>query len=226
MPELNRLTQPDWKNLPLGQGKSGTGIDPMTAITLLVTLGPSLLKMLGGGSDEPTARDLRMQNEKQFRTEGERRAGIVRKIGQPESAGQNILSQMAMAGKPRTTTTTTLETLPEEGLDIGSLLMMLMMMGGKKNPAALADTAAKAEPGAGAGANASQGEDLWSGSYSIPGFTPPGSGRYVPLPGAGGVPGVGGPEGPSYPGAPTAGGGQGIDLSKLGDLLSLMLGLR
>jgi hypothetical protein len=110
----------------------------MTAIMLLVTLGPQLLKMLGGGGEEPSPRDLREQGQNQFRTEGERRAGIVRRTGQPESAGQNILAQMAMAGKPRTTTTETLETLPEEGLDIGSLLMMLMMMGGKKDTADLA----------------------------------------------------------------------------------------
>jgi len=227
MPDLTRLTQPDWKNLPLGQGKSGAGVDPMTAIMLLVTLGPQILKMLGGGGEEPSPRDLRTQGQNPFRTEGERAAGIVRRTGQPESAGQNILAQMAMAGKPRTTTTETLETLPEEGLDIGSLLMMLLMMGGNKTPG-LANSAASATAGADSRATgeASMAEDLWPGSYSIPGFTPPGRGRYIPQPGPGGVPGVGGPEGPSYPGAPTAGGGAGIDLTKLGDLLSLMLGLR
>lgn len=217
MPDLNRLTQPDWSKLPLGQGKSGLGIDPMTAIMLLVTLGPSLLKGLGGGSEEPSPRDLRTQNQNNFRTEGERAAGIVRRTGQPESAGQNILAQMAMAGKPRTTTSTTLETLPEEGLDIGSLITMLLMMGGNKDKASLAN----APPLGGDLAQAPTGlqeEDLWPGSYSIPGFTPPGRSRNIPIPGFGEVPGVGGPEGPSY--------GSATSMSGLANLLSLMLGLR
>ena len=168
----------------------------MTAIMLLVTLGPQILKMLGGGGEEPSPRDLRTQNQNPFRTEGERAAGIVRRTGQPESAGQNILAQMAMAGKPRTTTTETLETLPEEGLDIGSLLMMLLMMGGKKAGGGLGLTAP---------------------------FTTEGA-RDISIPGIGDVPGVGGSEGPSYGGSPMAGGGAGIGLTKLGNLLSMMLG--
>jgi hypothetical protein len=182
MPDLTRLTQPDWKNLPLGQSKSGAGVDPMTALMLLVTMGPSLLKMLGGGGEEPSPRDLRTQDQNQFRSEGERAAGIVRRTGQPESAGQNILAQMAMAGKPRTTTTTEKLTEPEEGLDIGSLLTLLLMMGQKKEPTGLAN----AQP---------LGGDL----------------NYAPT-GLQGSPGAG---------------VQGVtDTSKLGDLLSLMFGLR
>ncbi len=175
MPDLTRLTQPNWGNLPLGQGKAGAGIDPMTAIMLLVTMGPQLLKMIGGGSSEPSPRDLR--------TEGDRAAGIVRRSGQPESAGQNILSQMAMARKPRTTTTHEEVTEPEEGLDIGSLMMMLMMMGGKKNTMGLGLTSPFTSEGA----------------------------RDIPIPGPGEVPGLGGSEGP--------------DMSSLGNILSLILGL-
>lgn len=198
MPDLTRLTQPDWKNLPLGQGKSGLGIDPMTAIMLLVTLGPSLLKGLGGGSEEPSPRDLRMQNQNQFRSEGERAAGIVRRTGQPESAGQNILAQMAMAGKPRTTTTETLETLPEEGLDIGSLLMMLMMMmmGGKKTGEANLAEALPLGGDLNYAPTSLQGE-LGLGGSAVGGTSP------------------GGSAGAAMP-----------DMTKLGDLLSLMLGLR
>lgn len=214
MPDLNRSTQPDWSNLPLGQGKSGTGVNPITAMILLTALGPMLLKGgLGGGAEEPSPRDLRLQGQNRFRDPSQ--IGLPpRRIGAPESAAQNILSQMAMAGKPRTTTSTSIETTPEEGLDIGSLLTILMLMGGKKDKSALPDylplgaELTQAPTGL-------QTEDLWPDEWRIA-PTPPGRGRNIPIPGAGEVPGVW-DEGRAYPTG---------SLSSLGNLISLMLGLR
>lgn len=77
----------------------------------VMLLAPGLLQGLTGGGQQPTPVTTPAQPERQF-----------------EGLAENIMSQMARAGKPRRTVTRTTATVPEEPLDWSNLMMLLMMI--------------------------------------------------------------------------------------------------
>jgi hypothetical protein len=107
---------------------------------------------------------------------------------QLDSISKSIMNQMARAGQPKVTTTETETEIPDEGIDWGSMgLLLAMLLGGNTGGGDLSTAPIMGDPGGYYPGNATQGVAAAPGANPLAAILSKVTGATGATPGAGGT---------------------------------------